>query len=110
MTSNEEYEIIGQCDCACHKEGSNMIHFAACCHPKKVFKYKSLDSFEIQGRGKVFIVESDEDTEPEKLLGHMIIIDDNLYTIKGVEHHAVPNPKIYKGDKVGLLVKSIENE
>lgn len=98
-----EYEIIGQCDCVCHRM-PNVSHIVACCHPKKVFKYKSLDSFEIKDRGTVFILISDQDCEPKDLLGSQIIIDDNLYTIKGVEYHPVANPRIHKGEKVGLLV------
>lgn len=32
-----EYELVGQCNCPCHR-GSGMRHIAACCHPQKILK------------------------------------------------------------------------
>ena len=28
--------LVGQCDCPCHSDGSTIMHFMACCHPKMV--------------------------------------------------------------------------
>jgi hypothetical protein len=67
-------------------------------------EYKSLDTFEIKGRGKVFIVENDKDRDRDNndLLGSEVIIDGQKYNVKSIESFAIL--KIAKGQKIGLLV------
>lgn len=67
-------------------------------------EYKSLDTFEIKNRGRVFVVENDKDRDRDNndLLGSEVIIDGKNYKVKGVESFAIQ--KIYKGQKIGLLV------
>lgn len=67
-------------------------------------EYKSLDTFEINGRGKVFVVENDKDRDRDKndLLGSEVTIDGVNYKVRGVESFAIH--KIRKGQKIGLLV------
>lgn len=72
-------------------------------------EFKSLGEFEITGRGKVFLVECDEtvDRDYNNLLNSVVKIDDIEYEIRGVESHT--RATIQKGQKIGLLVKEIEN-
>lgn len=67
-------------------------------------EYKSLDTFEIKGKGKVFVVENDKDRNRDNndLVGSEVIIDGQKYNVKGIESHAIQ--KIAKGQKIGLLV------
>lgn len=67
-------------------------------------EYKSLDTFEIKGRGKVFVVENEKDRirDDNDLLGSEVVIDGQPYVVKGVE--SFPIHKIIKGQKIGLLV------
>lgn len=66
-------------------------------------EYKSLDTYELKGRGKIFIVENDKDrdTSNNDLIGSKVIIDGQQYTVKGVESFTLQ--KINKGQKIGLL-------
>ena len=67
-------------------------------------EYKSLDTYEIKGRGRVFIVENDKNRVRDKndLVGSEVIIDETNYKVKGVESFLLPIIK--KGQKIGLLV------
>lgn len=67
-------------------------------------EYKSLETFEIKNRGRVFVVENDKDRDRDNndLLGSEVIIDGKNYKVKGVESFVIQ--KIYKGQKIGLLV------
>jgi hypothetical protein len=70
-------------------------------------EYKSLDTYEVKGRGKVFVVKNDKDRDRDKndLIGSAVIIDGMKYLVLGVESFAVQ--KIAQGDKIGLLVSRI---
>jgi hypothetical protein len=67
-------------------------------------EYKSIDTYEIKGRGKVFIVVNDKerDRDNNDLVGSNVIIDGENYIVKGVESYAIP--KISKGQLIGLLI------
>lgn len=66
-------------------------------------EYKSIDSFWITGRGKVFVVENDKERENFKeLMGKEVLIDGSKYVIKGIETHQVVIKR--KGMRIGLLV------
>jgi hypothetical protein len=69
-----------------------------------IIQYKSLDTFEIKGIGKIFVVENDKDRNRDNndLFGSKVIIDGQKYKVKGIESFAIQ--KIAKGDKIGLLV------
>lgn len=66
--------------------------------------FKSLSSYNLARRGKVYIVENDEDFENGKsqLLGTTVVIDGVTHKVIGIESHAIPT--IWKGSKIGLLV------
>lgn len=65
-------------------------------------KYKSLDEVEIEGRGKLFIVENEKDRTTKDLIGKEVLIDDKRYKVKGVETFF--KTMIIRGEKIGLLV------
>lgn len=65
-------------------------------------EYKSLDTFLIKGRGRVFVVENDKDRDNNDLLGSEVTIDGVNYKVCGVESFAMQ--KIAKGVRIGLLV------
>ena len=71
-----------------------------------MIEYKSLDQFEIKGRGIVYIVEYKGETiyksKNNPLMGSKVKINDNEFTIKGVESYAIET--ISDGQKIGLLV------
>jgi len=66
--------------------------------------YKSIESFEIKNRGKVFMVINDKDRfkSDNDLIGCEVIIDGVIYRVKGIESFAIENIK--KGNPIGLLV------
>ena len=66
--------------------------------------YKSLDSYEIKGRGTVFMVENDKDRQTDNtgLIGKVVTIDNVFYKVKGVESKCMLT--IRKGDLIGLLI------
>lgn len=70
-------------------------------------EYKSISTYEIKDRGKVFIVENDKDRDRDNngLLGSEVIIDGNKYKVLGVE--SLPMKTITKGQTIGLLVTNI---
>lgn len=69
-------------------------------------EYKSLDQFELKGRGIVYCVEYKGETiyksKVNTLVGSKVKIDGNEFTIKGVESYAIET--ISDGQKIGLLV------
>ena len=67
-------------------------------------KYKSLDKYELKGRGTIYIVENEvkRNRDNNNLVGSEVFIDGVKYKIKGGESFAVSI--IGKGDKIGLLV------
>lgn len=67
-------------------------------------QYKSLDNYEIKGRGTVYIAENEVERNRDNndLIGSEAFIDGVKYKIKGVESLALSI--IRKGDKIGLLV------
>ena len=68
-------------------------------------EYKSLDSFEINGRGTVYVInapmEFDRNNCP--LIGKTIIMDGEKREVKAIESYCIPT--ISKGTKIGLLLK-----
>jgi len=70
-------------------------------------EYKSLASFEITGRGTVFIVKNDKDREGfGDLIGKEAVIDKVKYIIKGVELR-MHSRTHREGEQIGLLVKPL---
>jgi hypothetical protein len=67
-------------------------------------KYKSLDKFNIVGRGTVFIVECDIENAGDLHL-QTVIIDDEKYFVRGVEKWQRNNDI---GQLIGLQVRKIE--
>jgi hypothetical protein len=69
-------------------------------------KYKSLDEYELKGRGVVFMVENDKHRSnhggKDGLIGSVVNINGKDYTVRAVE--AFAKIDISKGDKIGLLV------
>ena len=67
-------------------------------------EYKSLDKYELKGRGTVYIVENEieRDRCSNNLIGIEVLIDGVKYKVKGVESFLIPT--IRKGYKIGLLV------
>ena len=67
-------------------------------------EYKSLDKYEIKGRGTVYIVENELERgrSNNDLINSEVIIDGVKHKVKGVESFAIPT--IRKGDTIGLLV------
>jgi len=61
--------------------------------------YKSIDEFNIIGRGKVFATESID--EGEGLLNSVVLIDGGEYFVRGVESMG----KIKEGSPIGILVR-----
>jgi len=71
----------------------------------KILEYTSLDQFEIEGKGKVFVIEyADEtiDRDSNDLIGSKMVIDNNEYTVKAIESHLLA--QIKTGQKIGILV------
>lgn len=63
-----------------------------------------LCEFEIQGVGKVFVVDNPIECDDfAHLVGRGVIIGGNVYTVKGVERFT-HSPPWMKGEKIGLLV------
>ena len=69
-------------------------------------EYKSLNKYELKGRGTVYVVENDKcrDNFGDKdgLIGSIVAIDGKEFIVKAVEAFATPT--IIKGDNIGLLV------
>lgn len=67
-------------------------------------EYASLDSYNIMGKGKVFIVENDKDRirDNNDLIGSEVTIDGVNYKVRAVESFALLI--IAKGQKIGLLI------
>lgn len=69
-------------------------------------EYKSLDQFELKGRGKVYIVEYKGETihksKGNPLVGSKVKIDGNEFMIKGIESYGIET--ISDGQKIGLLI------
>lgn len=73
-----------------------------------MYSIKSLDTYEIEGRGIVFYIESPVTVERNyksmmAVLGGVIEIDGKEYVPKGFEWH-VPATPVYVGEKIGVLV------
>ena len=68
-------------------------------------EYKSLERFEITGKGLVFVVESEIERSRHAgdIMGRPVQIDGGIYIVKGVESTCAD--RIMKGDRIGLLVK-----
>lgn len=67
--------------------------------------YKSIDTYWIEGRGRVFVVANDEESLDFKhLIREKIEIDGKNYICMGVERHAKGSPTRV-GEPIGILVK-----
>jgi hypothetical protein len=73
---------------------------------KNMEQFTTTDQNEIVGRGTVFIVTNPQERDRGELnshyLGSEVMINGQVYKVKGVESYTVPI--IYKGMKIGLLV------
>lgn len=69
-----------------------------------MLQYTSLSTYNIKGRGKVFVVENHKtmDNPALELIGTDVIIDGEKYNVKSVEAFAIM--RILEGQKIGLLV------
>lgn len=67
-------------------------------------KYVSKESFEIKGRGTVFIVENEKDRlDFDDLVGEKVVIDGKKFKCLGVEAYATARP-VRAGVRIGILV------
>ena len=72
-------------------------------------KFTSEGSFEIEGRGKVFVVSNDVDREGEfSDFYPQVEIDGKVYKVRGIERQAILSQR--KGCKLGILVSEIEQD
>lgn len=70
----------------------------------KLLNFTEGEWFLISGRGNVFATKMPEDFD-SSLLNKEVLINGHKYTVKGVEKFAVVDDSLYKGRKVGLLVR-----
>jgi hypothetical protein len=73
-----------------------------------MYSVKSLDMFEIKGRGTVFAIESPVSADRNQsamleAIGPVIEIDGDQYEPKAFEMH-MPNAPVIVGEKIGVLV------
>jgi hypothetical protein len=69
-----------------------------------MLEFESVDSFEIKGRGKVFLVKNPQTCENFiHLWRQRVKIDDKFYTVRGIEHQGLP--PYPKNMLIGLLVQ-----
>lgn len=70
-----------------------------------MIQYNSISQHEIEGRGKVFVVENEKDRTQGKneLVGQTVLIDGKEYYVIGVEYFT-----LRQGYKIGLLVKNTD--
>jgi hypothetical protein len=75
-----------------------------------MFTIKKYDTFQISGRGTVFALSRKENglKDQDINLGDLLIADDVLYSIRGIERFAMNTPN--RHDKLGLLVKKVYTE
>lgn len=74
-----------------------------------MFKFASLSSFEINGRGKVFVVESPLSCNRNDVLnfiGEKVEIDGVEYNPIGIEVLSLGTP-LHVGENIGILVKPL---
>jgi len=71
----------------------------------EILEFKCLDTFEIEGRGTVKVIENNRDREWYDFddMSPQVKIDGAIYDVLGIEKFAVNSHS--KGEKFGLLVK-----
>lgn len=71
--------------------------------------FKSVDSFVIKNRGRIFAVESSAEIAVKEVLGQPVEIDGVRYSCNGVERFLThkDRPMIAAGEKIGLLVEVV---
>ena len=64
--------------------------------------FKEIDSYEIKNRGKIIVVESNDNMDNNFLVGKEVDIDGEKHLVKAVSTFCIKGVK--KGDKIGLLI------